>query len=713
VLAACLALPSAAHAGTAYVTGAPGAEVLHYDGAPGESSRVEISRLVSASAISIGESTANSIAAGAGCTGRSSHRVQCRGDVVEIDVSLGDGNDHLDAAGTPALLVPVHVSGGSGDDVLVGDTSGADVVDGGPDNDAVSWSESGADDYRGGDGTDAITLTGLSSRTVSLDDLANDGAPGAATANVHSDFEKVVSGANQTTLIGTSGPDQLEAPAGRAVLQGGGGDDRLNAGDDRCGGDGRDEVFGGDGDDTITIRSEGLADGGPGNDSIRAGLGCGGTTVTGGDGRDTVDLRSTYAGVLVSLDGVANDGLPEFNRFADNVSRDVERVIGTHYDDKLIGSDRGGRLDGEEGDDILDGAGGADVLMGGPGVDAVDYSSRTAGVTVDLDGQPSDDGEAGEGDTVGNDVEDVWGGAGDDRLIGNGLDNVLDGGPGADRMSGLAGEDLVDYSSRTAPVTVDLDGETADDGEAGEGDTVDADVEDIRGGAGGDQLTGNGRDNRLVGDGGDDVLDGRGGADSLFGGAGDDRLTTRDAFPDSAECGDGADAVTADASDTIAGDCETVDRAAVSASSAAGPVTVSLPRPEPQLPQRTPLVTTKAADTKAPVTTAKVASRVALARLLKSGLRASATCSEACNVAGTLRLDRRTAKRLKLPVVIGSGRAGSLKPGTVRFTVKLTPRARRALARHRPRSLRLTLSIVARDAARNARHLSKHLTVRR
>ena len=45
------------------------------------------------------------------------------------------------------------------------------------------------------------------------------------------------------------------------------------------------------------------------------------------------------------------------------------------------------------------------------------------------------------------------------------------------------------YASRTADVSVSING-AADDGEAGEGDDVQSDVENLTGGAGADTLTG-------------------------------------------------------------------------------------------------------------------------------------------------------------------------------------------------------------------------------
>ena len=111
------------------------------------------------------------------------------------------------------------------------------------------------------------------------------------------------------------------------------------------------------------------------------------------------------------------------------------------------------------------------------------------------------------------------GGSGDDLLVGGGSYDVLDGGPGSDELIGGPGRDRADYSSRTAPLNVTLDG-AANDGEVGEVDDVD--VEEVVGGAGNDHLTGSALPDRLLGGAGDDTLDGLAGGDTLVGGPDDD-----------------------------------------------------------------------------------------------------------------------------------------------------------------------------------------------
>src|SRR5436305_1744540 len=131
---------------------------------------------------------------------------------------------------------------------------------------------------------------------------------------------------------------------------------------------------------------------------------------------------------------------------------------------------------------------GSDTYRGGGGQDIVDYSSRTAPLTVSLDGL-ANDGEAGEKDNVGSDVDvviggsagdaitgsggsnDLYGGPGDDllhggsgndrlfggtgtdNLGGDGSNDTLDGGSGGDVLAGGSGTDTADYSSRNAPLT--------------------------------------------------------------------------------------------------------------------------------------------------------------------------------------------------------------------------------------------------------------------
>jgi len=97
-----------------------------------------------------------------------------------------------------------------------------------------------------------------------------------------------------------------------------------------------------------------------------------------------------------------------------------------HPGDVLRGGDDMDILNGGPGQDILDGGAGGDTLSGGSGQhDAVTYQGRTAAVRADIDGASHDDGEAGEGDTIGTGVEDLFGGDAADTLTGNAGPNTI------------------------------------------------------------------------------------------------------------------------------------------------------------------------------------------------------------------------------------------------------------------------------------------------
>lgn len=458
------------------------------------------------------------------------------------------------------------LSGGDGDDLLGGGPA-TDVLIGGPGRDSADYSDH------------------MNAVAVDLDGVADDGELGE-NENVGIDIEGIRGGAGNDTLIGNEGANTLEGGPGDDLLEAGFGADELiggtgddgadysgraspvivdldgSAGDDGETGEGDtvgadvEDIFGGSGSDTLIGNASGNSlEGGSGDDVLDGGLGD--DLLAGGGGDDLADYSTRTGSVAVDLDGaVGDDG--ELGE-GDTVGGDVEDVLGGSGDDVLGGNQSDNLVDGGAGDDLLDGRLGADKLVGGGDLDIVDYSERTSSLTVDLDGALGDDGETGEGDTVGADVEGILGGSGADTLTGNAGDNLLDGGLGADVLVGGGGLDLADYSSRTTSVTVTLDG-SAGDGEAGEGDLVGGDVEDVAGGAANDVLVGNAGVNLLLGGPGADALDGGPSFDIFDGGDDDDRIQSRDGAVDLVLCGGGGgDSVVADGPDLVV-DCEQVDK---------------------------------------------------------------------------------------------------------------------------------------------------------
>jgi hypothetical protein len=152
--------------------------------------------------------------------------------------------------------------------------------------------------------------------------------------------------------------------------------------------------------------------------------------------------------VTVTLNaGTADDGAAGEG---DDV-KNVEELTGSPQSDTLVGDAGANVLAGGEGDDALRGGLGPDTLNGGPGTDAVTYGERGAGspVIASLDAAavgpaPANDGESGEQDAIGGDVENLTGGAGADTLTGNAGVNALTGGGGNDTIEGLAGTDVYD-----------------------------------------------------------------------------------------------------------------------------------------------------------------------------------------------------------------------------------------------------------------------------
>ncbi|MDQ3588272.1 MAG: hypothetical protein M3375_07990, partial [Actinomycetota bacterium] len=126
--------------------------------------------------------------------------------------------------------------------------------------------------------------------------------------------------------------------------------------------------------------------------------------------------------------GSGNDQLAageDFGRFTGGPGRD--RMVGGQASDVF----REGRS-----------SSGADTMIGQGGRDVVSYSGRRRGIRADLSGD-RDDGQRGERDRIGRDVEDLVGGPGRDRLRGNGRLNILQGLGGSDRLTGGDGGDRV------------------------------------------------------------------------------------------------------------------------------------------------------------------------------------------------------------------------------------------------------------------------------
>lgn len=290
--------------------------------------------------------------------------------------------------------------------------------------------------------------------------------------------------------------------------------------------------LGGGGTDVLQLR------GSPLKDTMRAGALGWDTT---GDGLRDLTLVNVSSVIVTLGDGddvfsAAGGG----NLGAASASALGLTVYGGPGKDTLTGGDGDDALFGDSGNDTLFGGTSeldADTYSGGADVDTVTWASRTTAVTVTV-GAGANDGAAGESDDVGADVEVVLGGSGADTFTGwTGSQTFYGGagddvfrmgllastGAGADTVYGEAGQDTVDYGARLEAVTVTMDLNAANDGNAAatESDTIRNDVEHFicPTAAVVCTVTGNALDNRITGGGGSDTINGGAGDDTFIVGA--------------------------------------------------------------------------------------------------------------------------------------------------------------------------------------------------
>lgn len=264
-------------------------------------------------------------------------------------------------------------------------------------------------------------------------------------------------------------------------------------------------------------------------------------------------------GAIVILGNGGNDTI----RVDDSVTADVI-IAGGDGDDQLQGGSGDDRIQGGNGRDVLNGQGGddqleggadndrllggpgADIFDGGAGTDTADYTARITDLSIDLD-NVADDGNAGEGDNVRTNVENIWGGRGNDYLGGSKAGNQLKGNYGNDTIRGGGGNDNI-YGDHGNDRLYGDDGNDRLFGGSGDDYLRGGEGSDyLLGQAGADRLYGDAGSDRLWGGTGNDYLHGGSGTDSLFGEQDDDTLSARDGEADVVDGGAGNDAALVDA----------------------------------------------------------------------------------------------------------------------------------------------------------------------
>jgi len=254
--------------------------------------------------------------------------------------------------------------------------------------------------------------------------------------------------------------------------------------------------------------------------------------ITGSADADIVDLAAVSAG----------NGFTGLTATTINAGSGDDTIIGSEANDKINGSGGNDVVSGEEGNDTINGGGGEDYLVGGPGDDIV----RGQGSSLDsLSGGLGDDTiDGGSGYDYHFEAADVsftvtdssLSGLGNDALIdiqqvhlsggssanvfdgtafngrlffnGSGGNDLLLGGPRADRMFGGSGRDTL----------LGYDGDDVLRGQGGNQDSLVGGPgnDKINGGIGHDVLDGGLGDDRLTGESGNDTIQGGAGLDEIY-----------------------------------------------------------------------------------------------------------------------------------------------------------------------------------------------------
>ena len=403
----------------------------------------------------VGSNVDNSINGGAG-----QDTIDYSGSSASVRVDLTIGRASGSATGTDTLLNIENITGSALNDWLIGSALN-NVIDGGLGIDTIDYSGSSA----------AVTVnlgTGnASGSTIASDTLSN--------------IENIIGSAYNDSLTGSNADN---------VLLGGGGNDALD------GGAGFDTVDYSASSAFVNVNlSSGIASGtGIGTDSLLrlekvigsayddlfVGTGVNESFV-GGLGRDTIDYSNSAAAVNVDL----GQGIASGTGSGTDTLSSIENLVGSPFDDHLAGSSLDNRIDG------------------GAGTDTIDYSGSTAFVTVNLSSGVA------SGSAIGTDsllnIENITGSAYADLLTGNALDNVIDGGAGAD---------TIDYSGSARAVSVNLGSGSASGLSIGS-DTL-RNIENIIGSAQADILIGSAADNVITGGLGNDDMAGLAGNDTYI-----------------------------------------------------------------------------------------------------------------------------------------------------------------------------------------------------
>jgi hypothetical protein len=337
-------------------------------------------------------------------------------NVATYSVYMGAGDDIFSAGGNAAVggvfvnATGVAVFGGAGNDTLV--------------EGAVPTAK---ETFSGGSGIDTVDYSAR---------------PNTNPVSVIIDAAGVMTSGDTPTTPGdpTAGATEGDIILDADVIKGSAGADFL---------------MGGAAGVSVTLN------GGPGNDTFCEGAALNSAdTLVGGGGVDTVDYSKRVAALTVVMDGKTKSGGGVAGAEGDIIGTDVQNINlgvagGTYTGNALNNRFVSNKactgtsiIHGSTGDDTLDEGANAnngcnETFHGEGGIDTVDYSARTNPLHVTMDNTTPSGDTPTEGDLIDIDVENLYGGNKADTLVGNLLDNDIEGNGGGDTICGMAGNDTM------------------------------------------------------------------------------------------------------------------------------------------------------------------------------------------------------------------------------------------------------------------------------
>jgi Ca2+-binding RTX toxin-like protein len=425
-------------------------------------------------------------------------------NIEQVNFTTGAGNDNINVSAATGSSGNVTIRGGAGDDTIIASLTGEN------------------NSYYGDDGNDNIT--------------AGNSASG----------DYLFGGAGNDTLNGGAGNDYYFPGAGADVINGGTGNHILfinNSTDIAAN------------NINYTSPTNGTITGGSNNGSVLNNIKQ--LNIVTGSGNDTINISAATGSNNNINAGVGNDiivgSLTGSGGYLGGDGDDTITAGNSTSGDVLLGDNGNDILNGGTGNDILNGGTGNDTYninasvtnrtttiteIATGGIDTISFQSSNAAITVDLTQTGIQTVATTATNTakvffsgIGgiNYIENVIGGSGADTIIGDTLNNRLDGGAGADAMSGGAGDDTY---------VVDIAGDTITELLGGGIDTVESSINYALGsylenltltGTGNLNGTGNSLDNTIIGNSGNNIFNAGFGADSMSGGAGNDTYIVENA----------------------------------------------------------------------------------------------------------------------------------------------------------------------------------------